>query len=155
MPRLKAPVAAVQLDMPAARARAEALLATFSDDWHAWLCAPVSAGRRGAALKLVSIKAMRRDFIRFWAHALRGQTGPWAPPAGAGRGGNAIRDALLGGDLDKGVSAWASEMLQQGAMSADTLRRSLNSLVRCVWALGRLPAAVARVARSRTRSSAP
>jgi hypothetical protein len=44
---------------------------------------------------------MRRDFIRFWAHALRGQTGPWAPPAGAGRGGNAIRDALLGGDLDK------------------------------------------------------
>ena len=126
MPRLKAPAPPVQLDMPAALTRANTLVGPFCDEWAAWLSAVVSAGRTGAKLKDVSIKAMRRDFVRFYAHALRGQTGPWLPPAAPGRGGNAVRDALLGGDLDKGVSAWASDMMQQGALSADTLRRSLK-----------------------------
>ena len=132
MPRLKDFVAPPPPDMAVALARADALVSPFCSGWADWLAAPVAAGRLRGPLKPASISAMHRDVVRFVAHALRGATGPWVPPAGAGRHGNAVRDALLGGELDKGVSIWASEMLRQGTLSADTVRRSLNSLVR--WA---------------------
>ena len=105
----------------------------FLDGFVTWSTEPVALDRDRPAVKKPTALAKSGDCGRFFAASLRGETPGFRVPTAAGardHRGNAIRSAILKEEFGAAVAAWASERLAGGMVAADTVRRTLNSLLR-------------------------
>ena len=133
MPRRKEDDAHVdQLDLDTSMSTAVRCGAPFLDALVAWLTDSVANERDSRAVKLGTAVAVRGDVTRFLAASLRGEVPRWRAPTAAGardHRGSALRSALLKEEFGVALAAWASERLAAGTVTADTLRRTLNSIL--------------------------
>ena len=105
----------------------------FLDAFVAWSTDPVALDRDRPAVKRPTAVAKRGDCFRFFAASLRGEVPGFRIPTAAGardHRGNALRSALLKEEFGASVAAWASERLAGDMAAADTVRRTLNSVLR-------------------------
>lgn len=133
MPRVTSHAPVDVLDHDTTMATAERCAGAFLDAHAAWTTAAISPDREKGPVKQGTAGAARGDCLRLFAASLRGECRGWKLPTAAGardRAGVSLRSALLTDSFAPAVTAWASEQLEARTLSAASVRRTLNSVLR-------------------------